>query len=75
MGYSQDYDQDEGEEVLDYKEQKADTIKAILFLFIVPHGNGRTKEMEVWLPKSQIQVDEKTKEVTMPKWLYRKNFQ
>ena len=65
---------DDLDEVMDFEEKRAETDKAILFLFRVPFGNGRTREQEVWLPKSQIEVDEKEKEITMPGWLYRKHF-
>ena len=73
MGYDA-YDGGDEDEVVDYLEVVTDTMLAILFKCRVPFGNGRTREMEVWLPKSQIEVDEKSKEITMPGWLYRKHF-
>lgn len=29
----------------------------------------------IWLPKSQVHVDEDDKDVTMPEWLHKKHFQ
>lgn len=45
---------------LEYEALKARTVSAALFVF-----GGK----DVWLPFSQIEIDEEQQSVTMPEWL------
>jgi hypothetical protein len=49
---------------IDYDSIEMETDKAILFLI---------DDEEVWLPKSTIEIDEKTKTITLPEWLAKKS--
>ncbi len=38
--------------------------------YLIDFGGGH----EVWLPRSQVSVDENQKTVSIPNWLYEKKF-
>lgn len=51
--------------VVDYNSIVTTTEKAYLF---------KIGDVEVWLPKSEIEVDEEDQEIYLPKWLHDRHF-
>lgn len=49
-----------------------DKYKSTLFEF--DSSGDPSKSQKFWVPKSISVLDENSKEITMPKWLYDKNF-
>ena len=53
-------------ETVVYQRIKTETDEAYLFII--------SDTQEVWLPKSQIEIDEEDKEIYLPTWLHDKYF-
>lgn len=51
---------------------KRETDKALLVRFQYAIGNGNVFGYDIWLPKSQIVIDDEKRQVRLPKWLYKK---
>jgi hypothetical protein len=61
-----------GSELVDLGFSSVETETADAWLIVFEVGTRGKKDVEAWMPKSQCEIDEKSRTIAVPLWLVEK---